>query len=302
MKQKVAVLGAGGMLGSMVLDVLAQDENFSIVATVRDLKEAKKLKKYKNVIFRKLDVEYADTDTLKKALKGAKWVINCIGIIKPYIHDDNAREVEGAVRINALFPHVLARAIVSAKIIQIATDCVYSGDKGRYKESDSHDALDVYGKTKSIGEAYFKNMLNIRCSIVGPELTGHLSLMDWFLTQKNAASVQGYKNHLWNGVTTFHFAKICKAIITKNISADHLQHLIPADKISKGEMLKALAKTFKREDIKIKMVTHPQPINRTLETQYGSVNKKLWKAAGYSKIPTIKQMIKELQEYLEGDK
>lgn len=299
---KIAILGVGGMLGSTVLDFFAKEKNFSIIATVRDQKEAEKFPKYQNVEFCELDVQYADSETFRKALKGAKWIINCIGIIKPYIHDDNAAEVERAVRINALFPHALAQSLPSAKIIQIATDCVYSGTKGKYKESDPHDALDVYGKTKSIGETYFKNMLNIRCSIVGREKSAHLSLMDWFLTQKHGASVDGYKNHLWNGVTTLHFAKICKGIIEKNINVSHLQHLLPKDKISKGEMLKIFAKHFRREDIKITVVNHSQPLDRTLATEKPDVNKKLWKAAGYSMVPTIEQMIRELQIYLEGEK
>ena len=287
------------MLGSMVLDVFAKDGNFSVLATVRDEKEAKFLKKYENVEFRHLDVEYADADALKKALKGAKWVINCIGIIKPYIHDDNAREVERALRINALFPHLLCTAVSPAKVIQIATDCVYSGNKGKYKESDPHDALDVYGKTKSIGEAYLENMYNIRCSIVGPELTGHLSLMDWFLTKPRNAKVDGFKNHLWSGITTYCFSKICAGIIKKDIKVRHLQHIVPTGKISKRDMLNVFGEEFSRQDIKIKPVNAPKVIDRTLQTENKKLNEKIWKAAGYKKIPTVAGMIKELAQYLK---
>lgn len=299
MKQKIAILGAGGMLGSMVLDVFAKDENFSIIATVRDLKEAKKFKKYKGVIFQLLDVEYADTNTFKKALGGAKWVINCIGIIKPYIHDDNAPEVERAVRINALFPHTLAKSAkeINAKVIQIATDCVYSGSKGNYKEGDLHDPLDVYGKTKSLGEVYFGNFYNLRCSIIGPEISGHFSLLDWFLTQPKGAKLNGYKNHFWNGVTTLHFAKLCLGIINKNISIGHLQHFIPADKNSKADMLKIFAKEFDRSDVKITSVGTPVLTDRTLATNFKGRNRQLWKSAGYNKIPTISEMIAELAKY-----
>lgn len=295
MKQKIAILGAGGMLGSMVLDVFAKDGNFSVVATVRETKEIKNFKKYKNVGFYKLDVEYADVNTLKGALKGASWVINCIGIIRPYIHDDNAKEVERALRINALFPHLLAKAAAPAKIIQITTDCAYSGEKGKRKESDPHDALDVYGKSKSIGEVYSKNMYNLRTSIIGPEITGHVSLMDWFLTQRKGARVNGYKNHLWNGITTYHFARLCAGIIKKNISIGHLQHIVPSGEITKCEMLKIFAKEFDRQDIKIVPVNVPKVVDRTLQTENPQINKKIWQAAGYKKIPTVLEMIRELK-------
>jgi len=297
MKKKIAIMGAGGMLGSMVLDLFAKEKDFAVLATVYDEREIEKLKKYKNVKFCKLDVGRADTDTLKKALKDSTWIVNCIGIIKPYIHDENAAEVERAVRINALFPHVLSRAVAPAKVIQIATDCAYSGKKGGYKESDAHDALDVYGKSKSIGEVHLSNMYNIRCSIVGPELAGHLSLMDWFLTQPRGAQVNGFKNHFWNGVTTYHFAKICAGIIKNDIKIKHLQHIVPSDKLSKGEMLKAFGLESGRKDIKVKLVNAPKVIDRTLQTENPKLNNKIWRAAGYKKIPTVGDMIKELASF-----
>ena len=82
--------------------------------------------------------------------------------------------------------------------MQIATDCVYSGKKGSYNEDDLHDALDVYGKTKSLGEAQSPNLLNIRCSIIGPEQGKHVSLLEWFLTQEPGAKLQGFAHHHWN--------------------------------------------------------------------------------------------------------
>ncbi len=300
MKTKVAILGVGGMLGSMILDVFAKDKDFKVIATVRNKKELELFKNYKSVEFRELDVEHADVKKLESALKGAKYVVNAIGIIKPYIHDDNAAEVERAVRINALFPHMLAKAAGKAKVIQIATDCVYSGAKGKYKESDLHDALDVYGKTKSIGEAYFDNMYHIRCSIIGPELAGHLSLMDWFLTQPEGAKVNGFKNHHWNGVTTLQFAKLCVGIIKKEVTIKHLQHIIPSGKIAKSDMLKSFAKEFGRTDIEINPVDAPKVVDRTLATENAKMNEKVWRAAGYKKIPTVKEMIKELAEYQAG--
>ncbi len=298
MKHKVAVLGAGGMLGSMLLDVISNDKDFEVIATVRDKKEIVQFKSYKNVEFRELDVEFADIDVLKLALKDTDWVINAIGLIKPYIHDNNALEVERAVRINALFPHLLATAACRAKVIQIATDCVYSGGLGNYIESDSHDALDVYGKTKSIGEAHLNNMYNIRCSIVGPELTCHLSLLDWFLRQSRSAEVKGYKNHIWNGVTTLHFAKMCAGIIKNNVKINHLQHIVPADKVCKSDLLEIFAEEFDRTDIKIVSVNAPEVIDRTLATEKLKINKEIWRSAGYENIPTISQMIGELAKYI----
>ena len=70
------------------------------------------------------------------------------------------------------------------KVIQIGTDCVYSGKKGLYSETDKHDPLDVYGKSKSLGEVFDGSALIIRCSIIGPEFKKQKSfLFEWFLNQ-----------------------------------------------------------------------------------------------------------------------
>jgi len=300
MKQKIAILGAGGMLGLMVLDVFAKDKDFYVIATVRSAKEKKNLKKkYKNIEMRELDIEYADIDALRKALKGAKWVINCIGIIKPYIHDDNALEVERAIRVNSLFPHVLARVAkkINAKVIQIETDCVYSGKTGNYKEDDEHDPPDAYGKTKSLGEAKFENVYHLRDSIIGPEPKAHVSLMDWFLAQPKGATVNGFANHKWNGITTLHFGKICLGIIKRNLKIPSMQHIIAADKPSKAKMLTYFAKYFGRTDIKIIPVKAPKVVDRTLLTKDPKINAKIWRAAGYKTPPTVKNMIMELSQW-----
>lgn len=206
------------------------------------------------------------------------YVVNCIGMTKPHCTDE-----KGAILVNAYFPHLLP-----THTIQIATDCVYSGKKGSYVETDPHDALDVYGKTKSLGEA--KTVRNLRCSIIGPEIKGHTSLHDWFLSQTEA---QGFTNHLWNGITTYHFSKICQGIIREGIELPNVQHIVPADTVTKAELLRIIAEAYDK-DIKVTDVEAEETIDRTLSTNNPELNAQIWKAAGYDEIPTIKQMVQEL--------
>src|SRR5690242_17651308 len=130
MKPRVVVLGASGMLGAMVLDVLLTESDAHVVATVRTKSlQPALLAAYPEVDWRELDAEHADK-ALPRALSDADWVINAIGITKPRVKDDDPAQVETAIRVNALFPHLLGRAGI--KTLQIATDCVYSGVKGEY--------------------------------------------------------------------------------------------------------------------------------------------------------------------------
>jgi dTDP-4-dehydrorhamnose reductase len=297
---KVVVLGASGMLGSMVLDYLARDSSLQLTATVRSRDLIQRLRPYlTGVEWRLLDAQQCNMQDILDVLGDAKWVINATGIIKPYIHDDNAAEVERAVTVNALFPHLLARAAEQSgcHVLQIATDCVYSGHKGHYTEKDNHDALDVYGKTKSLGEVFSTNVYHLRCSIIGPEPKGHVSLLDWFLQQPRNSRVNGYVNHRWNGMTTLHFAKVCQGIIKHVPDLPHILHVIPTGTISKAELLQSFGHGYKRGDIAITPIEANEVINRTLATINSSLNRQLWKAAGYAKPPSVPEMITELAEF-----
>jgi len=304
-KTKVTILGCTGMLGSIILDYFSGDDSLDVSATLRKPDRKTELKRlYPSVKFKILDAAEENTAAIKDVIKDSDWVINAIGIIKPYIHDDIPSEVERAIRVNALFPELLSQAASGSKIriIQIATDCVYSGEKGKYVEADIHDAWDVYGKSKSLGETYQNNVQHLRCSIIGPEVEGHVSLLDWFLGQAQGQEVNGFTNHQWNGVTTLHFAKLCKGIITEEISTGHIQHVVPGNLITKANLLKAFRKEFSRDDIKINDAEAPKVIDRTLNTSNEEMNEKLWKAAGYESPPTIEDMVKELSEYVGSSK
>ena len=293
---KIAILGVTGMLGTQILKTFKNSEH-KLIATVRQKEDIKNVKHASYVL---LDAAKTSIDEIAETLQNCDWCINCIGIIKPYIRDDNMNEVQDAININSTFPVKLAKASkkTGTKIIQIATDCVWDGADGAYFENIPHNALDVYGKSKSLGEIKGESFYNLRCSIIGREIKNNLSLMDWFLGQPQNGQTKGFTNHLWNGVTTLQFAKICRAIIENNIQLENIQHLVPADQMNKHELISLFAKIFDRQDIQIIPFDTPIPIDRTLQTLHKEQNKKLWKAAGYQVIPNLEDMILEYKESL----
>jgi dTDP-4-dehydrorhamnose reductase len=265
---KIAVLGNKGMLGSMVEQYLHLH-----IEGVHGFNRA----------------TFDATRPNLSWLDRYEWVVNCIGTIKPRVDQVG---IEDTIKINSLFPHYLAG--IAQNLIHITTDCVYSGQRGMYRESDPHDALDIYGKTKSLGEPYGDNVRTLRCSILGPGNKD--SLFDWFMAQ--SGSVKGFKNHYWNGITTLHFARICRGIIESGCELDHVQHLIPSDARNKADLLDMLADYF-RKDVVIEEI-QGQATDRTLATDYGYINDCLWTTAGYIEPPSIEMMIAELSEYMEG--
>ena len=299
MRTTVLVLGGSGMLGSMVVDTLARNPDLAVTATARTAALAESCAGRVDVAWRVFDGDAPDLDAALALVDGQRWVINAIGITKPLIRDDNAFEIERAIRINGHLPHALARraGAAGARVLQIATDCVFSGARGRYTETDPHDALDVYGKTKSLGEVWAPHVHHLRCSIIGPEPRDHKFLLDWFLGQPRGAELNGFVNHDWNGVTTLHFAKLCEAVVMQDLALPHLHHVVPTGSVTKADMLELFAAAFGRQDVAVRRVTAGTTLDRTLATSQADLNRRLWDGAGYHEPPTVPRMLDELSRH-----
>jgi dTDP-4-dehydrorhamnose reductase len=294
--RNILVLGGTGMLGHEFIKALINYKHFNITATSRDLKDKFILNTKKKIKWIHLDVETVKIQSLKKILNKQHYIINCIGLIKPYIKENSLKDLKRALKINSIFPAELNETMnkSNCKIFQIATDCVFSGNKGNYNEKNLHDASDVYGKSKSLGEINNKNFFNIRCSIIGPELKNFNSLYEWFKKSTQNSKLSGFINHQWNGLTTKAYTYAVIAIIKKKIQIPNLIHLIPADKLNKFEIIQNFKLKLNREDIKIKKVISNVKINRTLSTLYKEENYKIWKNSIYKKAPSIQKLILEM--------
>ncbi len=285
------------MLGSMLVRHLSQDPTYDILATLRDESTAvSQAAAMPEIGWTAFDALGADANQLERLLRGADAVVNAIGLIKQRIDEHCPDNVEQAVRINTVFSLMLARVAnyCGVKLLQVATDCVYSGSVGKYDERAAHDCVDVYGKSKSLGEVSTDGVINLRCSIVGPERATGVSLLNWFLTRPYAAEIQGFTNHQWNGTTTLHFAKLCRGIISEKLAIPCVQHIVPADTVSKEELLRLFANAFGREDVTIRAAPAAETIDRTLTTIRPDVNERVWAAAGFGALPTIGEMVAEL--------
>jgi dTDP-4-dehydrorhamnose reductase len=294
----ILVLGASGMLGSMLVDCLSKAPGLTITGSVRTASlHAQFRTTYPTVNWTIFDG--GDCDLRLAALDGQDWIINAIGITKPLIREDHPEEIQRALRVNSLLPHEIGQHALNSgvRVLQIATDCVYSGLKGAYMESDLQDALDVYGKTKSLGEAYHRNVHHLRCSIIGPEPKDYKFLIEWFRRQPRGAQLNGYTNHNWNGVTTLQFARLCQGIIARDLELPHVQHVVPTGVMTKAQMLHEFAAAYDRPDIRIADVKAKSVIDRTLATRNDALNRKLWEAAGYPQPPTVAEMIHEVAQH-----
>ena len=287
---RILVLGKDGMLGTMVSKYFTSLNEYEVYLTSR-----RDDRTVFNDNVRKFDVSKDPLEILINEIN-PDFLINCIGIIKPEINEENKESIEKAININTYFPLKISQLAKNKnfKYIQIGTDCVFSGVVGDYLEDASQDANDIYGKTKIGGETEHADKYILRGSIVGPESGDGKSLLNWFLSQ-NLNKVNGFSDHMWNGITTLNFAKIVDGMIKNNNFNFHTQHVVPKDEVSKYDLLIYFKKYFE-VDVIIEKSNSSNSVNRSLKTNNQDENIKLWKDAGYSSVPSIEENIKELSE------
>lgn len=285
---KVAIIGTQGMLGSAVCRFLTE-KHYQIL----EVNSSGKSSKGNPVI--KFDIRKNKIDELHENLKHVDFVLNCAGLIKHKIDQDNKQSLDDLIRVNSLFPiqlSVLADDI-NFKVVQVATDCVYSGRSGNYSESDTKDPIDYYGYSKALGEHSSDNLLTLRCSLIGRELNSKFEFLEWVLSHTKGSTISGYINHKWNGLTTLHFAKIVDGVINNQNFRPGTFHLMPSDSTSKFELAKLLIKSFGVNGVNVNQDESPIGVNRVLITNYQEISNEMWRNAGYNGALSISEMVKE---------
>ncbi len=231
---KVLVLGVAGMLGHKLYQVLSP--TFDVAGTIRG--DYSDISRYG--FFRQAEiianVSAFETSRLEEVIEqvGPEVAINCIGIVKQL---REAQDKKVSIWVNSLFPHQLYQICRGRgiRLIHISTDCVFSGEKGNYREDDPSDAEDIYGKTKYLGELSGEGALTIRTSLIGRELSTTTGLVEWFLSNRGN-TIRGFSNVIFSGFPTIQFAKIIGDIIANHRNLDGVYH-ISSEPISKFQLL-----------------------------------------------------------------
>ncbi|MEO8261268.1 MAG: sugar nucleotide-binding protein [Pseudolysinimonas sp.] len=289
MNAQVLVLGGVGLLGSAVVAGLQGKDGVNVTATSRSASTGA-------VPFVPFSVGTSDLDSIVSGYGPGDYVVNCIGVVKNRIDDRRVSDRLEATRVNSEFPHELASRAEQHgfRIIQIATDCIYSGRDGGYDESFIADPVDVYGATKSLGEVPNDLFVNVRCSIIGRQAGEPGGLVEWLLSQPQGATIQGYLDHQWNGVTTSVFGSLVGGLIDSRSDLSGTHHFVPADTINKSELSRLVLDHFDRQDVTVEPTVTGHWVDRTLATQHADVNRQLWSLAGFSTPPTIADMVSAL--------
>ena len=242
----VAVVGAGGMLGYAVSQYFARTGT-PVIAVSRQ----------------QFDIARDPIAKLERIVGPAGCIINCAGVIKPMIARTS---VEDVLRVNTVFPHNLAKLglRLDKPVFHVTTDCVYTGSRGAYDESDVFDADDLYGLSKNGGD--FADAMVLRTSIIGEEPGTGRSLLEWARSQRGR-TVSGFLNHRWNGVTTLQLAEVVHRIMDDRLYRRGLFHVYSPEVVTKFELLDLINEVYGL-NLDIRPVDAPSPCDRSLTSRH----------------------------------
>lgn len=230
---RILILGGDGMLGHQLLKSLAPRHQVRVTLR-QDLESYSSYQLFdKDNAYAGIDVRAFERLAEVVADFRPEAIINAVGIVK---QRSTAKESIPSLEINSLLPHrlsVLCKA-VGARLIHLSTDCIFSGKKGNYQETDPSDAEDLYGKTKFLGETQDSHCLTLRTSIIGRELSRHKSLLEWFLGQ--TGTIKGFTKAIYNGFTTLEMSRILENMLVNHPEASGV-YQVSSEPINKYDLL-----------------------------------------------------------------
>ena len=237
-KKKIFILDSSGMAGHVISQYLADGNHYELLNIACDVNTPK------DIVINVEDIGLLD-GLINEYQPDI--IINCLRVLIEESENDHAR----AIYCNSFIPHHLSKISKKngAKVIQLSTDCVFSGRKGNYNEADVKDGDTYYAKTKALGELINDQDLTSRTSYIGPNLHDkNEELFHWFMSQKG--DVFGYTKALWTGITTLELAKRIEEAIELNLTG--VYHLVPDHKISKYDLLALIQNIWKIDNVFLK--------------------------------------------------
>ncbi len=276
---KFLVLGCNGMAGHM-LSLYLKEGGYEVDGFARK----------ESPFIHTVLGDARDTGLLRNIIEKGNYraVINCIGVLNKFAELNH----EAAVFLNSYVPQFLAKITEKSatQIIHISTDCVFSGSRGCYIESDFPDGKLFYDRSKALGELDNEKDITFRMSIVGPDANEKgIGLINWFMQQQG--KVKGYKNAMWTGQTTLQLAKTIEHAARQRVHG--LYNMVPEDKISKYDMLVLFNQYLRSKPIEIEPEENFRTDKSLKRTNYGLFS---------YRIPEYEQQIRELGTWMRAHK
>ena len=268
---KFLIIGCNGMAGH-IISIYLKEQGHIVTGYARE----------KSRFINTIIGDATDFDFLKKTVLngGYDTVINCVGLLNQFAENNHAK----AVLINGYLADITKETDI--QVIQMSTDCVFSGKTGGYTEESVPDGNLFYDKSKAIGELEDDKNVTFRNSIVGPDIKEKgIGLLNWFMKQNG--TVNGYSGAIWTGQTTLQLAKTMEE--AARCRTHGLYNAVPNESINKYELLKLFNTYIRKNPIEI------VPLDKYVGDK--SLIRTRFEGFEYQ-IPGYETMIKELGDWM----
>lgn len=244
---KMLILGGDGMLGHQLLE--SWSDRHAVTVTVRQPLAAYATFGRFTAGNTVAGVDALDIDAVSRVMDQVRpdALINCVGIVK---QRSAAKDAIPSIRVNSLLPHQLLELCheLGSRLVHMSTDCVFSGRAGGYRETDTPDPVDLYGRSKLLGEVAEAPGVTLRTSIIGLELSRFTGLIEWFLAQRGI--IRGFRRAIYTGFTTRELARVIERVLVERPQL-HGVWQVASEPINKYDLLVALAARLGRTDVEI---------------------------------------------------
>lgn len=247
---RIGVTGASGMLGSALIAHLSK--HYKVFATSRKHGIENKSINWDCFDLTNLALLHKWLDKVKPDV-----VIHCAAIVNIDSCEENSNL---AIQLHYKTTKMMADYLShnNGRLIYISTDSLFDGEKqSAYRESDLTAPLNVYARTKLMGEEPVKLMkhgLVLRTNIVGWTQDGKASFFEWMLKSLiNNEPLNLFYDVVFSPLSVYDLSFIVEKIINKPMFG--LYHCAGSDSISKYDFGKKMAEIFCLSDLNTNRVS-----------------------------------------------
>jgi dTDP-4-dehydrorhamnose reductase len=266
---KVVVTGAGGQLGRELVRAFGKTE--SVVPLVRG------------------DLDVQDGAAVFQVLEATRPDVVLHAAAMTNV-DGCEEHPDEALRVNALGSRNLAVAseAVGAALLYVSTDYVFAGTKGSaYDEFDAPDPIQVYGRSKWLGEEAVRRH-NPRHFVVRTSwLYGHGSERNFIASIRRAA--RGREELLvvddqWAGPTYARdLAEALPALVASRLYGTY--HVVNAGETSRAAWAEWIVEAF-RLGVRVRRVPSSDVVTRAPRPRRTTLAARQWRLSGFPALPS----------------
>ena len=248
-KKKIIVTGSNGLLGQKLVDQLAGNKQFELIATSRG---KNRISKISGFTYEPMDItSQEDVMRVFDAYK-PDVLINTAAMTNVDACEDD-REGCWLLNVTAVKNLIVAAEKHNSHFIQLSTDFIFDGENGPYKETDKANPLSYYGESKLAAEKLLQ-VASCRWAIARTiivygifEDMSRSNIVLWAKSALEKRQKLTIVNDQFRSPTLAEdLAKGCILIAEKE--AEGIYHLSGKDTMSIVELVRRVAKYYKLDE------------------------------------------------------